>query len=93
MLFTANNLKMASNDGQVFFEDPFLLSRNHVRSHDFSFEKLESNLITISISSVIALGGIWIVFFIDSFDDDDDQDGGGGSMSPVYEPTYVGSPA
>ena len=56
------------------------------------FVKLTFDLTSISFSTVLALGGIWILFFSDGFDDDDDQDGGG-TMSPVYEPAYAGNPA
>ena len=54
--------------------------------------QLTIDLAAISFSAVLAMGGIWILFFSDGFDDDDDQDGGG-TMSPVYEPAYAGNPA
>jgi len=61
-----------------------------VSSPDFEFIELESDIAAISYSALIALGGIWMLFFSDSFDDDDDQDGGG-TMSPVFEPVYAGN--
>ena len=66
------------------------MHENHVSSLKFGQNKLELDLATISYSAVIAESGIWLVFFSDSFDDDDDQDGGG-TMSPVYEPVYLGN--
>ena len=58
----------------------------------FCFIKLELDLAAISFWTVIALGTILLVLSSGNFDDDDDQDGGG-TMSPVYEPVYIGSPA
>tara|TARA_Y100001968_G_C19162774_1_gene621702 strand:+ start:513 stop:776 length:264 start_codon:yes stop_codon:yes gene_type:complete len=50
---------------------------------------LSFDFLTISISGLFALGGIWILFY--SFDDDDDDEGDG-MGSPLLFPLYAPSP-
>ena len=49
------------------------------------------DLVTISFSSVLALGAICLVSSF--FEEDDDDQDGGGLGSPVYEPAYAVSPS
>ncbi len=57
---------------------------------NFIFILLASDLLTIFLSVLLSIGGVFAL--TSGFDDDDDQDGGG-TGSPVFDPLFAGGSA